>query len=119
MKLLNINERSGMLIIPDNKIHKIRCIINHWLMKETATKHQLQKLVGNLLHIHRCVKPARLFTNRILQTLREAPARGSVRLSESFLKVLTGLLNSLRFSMVLLKSTLGSPLPVSYMSIVA
>ena len=83
---ININARSGTLTIPDNKMNKIKCIINHWRTKETATKHQLQKLVGNLLHIHRCVKPARLFTNRILQTLREAPAKGSIRLSESCFK---------------------------------
>ena len=43
-------------------------------------------MVCNLLHIHRCVKPARLFTNRILQTLREAPVCGFIRLSESFFK---------------------------------
>ena len=83
---ININARSGVLTIPDSKICKIKSLIKHWLHKETATKHQLQKLVGNLLHIHRCVKPARLFTNRILQTLRGAPAKGSIRLSKAFFK---------------------------------
>ena len=42
--------------------------------------------MGNLLHIHRCFKPARLFTNRILQTLRDAPAKGSIWLSKAFFK---------------------------------
>ena len=83
---IKINARSGVLTIPDNKINKIKSSIHYWKTKETATKHQLQKLVGNLLHIHRCVKPARLFTNRILQTLREAPAKGSIPLSDSFFK---------------------------------
>ena len=83
---ININARSAVLTIPNNKIRKIKYIISQWLTKETATKHQLQNLVGNLLHIHRCVKPARLFTNSILQTLCEAPVKGSVRLSESFFK---------------------------------
>ena len=39
-----------------------------------ATKNQLQTLVGKLIYIHRCVKPARLFINQILFVLCNAPA---------------------------------------------
>ena len=37
--------------------------------QKVATKNQLQKLVGKLIYIHRCVQPARLFINRILTVL--------------------------------------------------
>ena len=104
---ININARSGRLTIADNKICKIKCLIAHWLTKKSATRHQLQKLVGNLLHIYRCVKPARLFTNRILQKhFVKLLLRAIFNYLIPFLKILTGLATFLRFSMVRLKSTL-------------
>ena len=40
--------------------------------------------MGSLLYVHKCVRPARLFVNRILATLREAPATGLIKLSQEF-----------------------------------
>ena len=93
---ITINACSGLLTIPDNKMRKIKCLIAHWLTQKSATRHQLQKLVGNLLYIHCCVKPAMLFTNRILQTFHQAPVRGCIQLSAPFLKILVGLPTFLR-----------------------
>ena len=38
------------------------------------------------MYIHRCVKPARLFVNRILQVLLNAPAKGYFALHMGFYK---------------------------------
>ena len=67
-------------------MQKIHLLCTHWRQNTFATRNQLQKLLGNLLHIHRCVKPARLFTNRMLQTLRTCPKRGSIPLNNEFFK---------------------------------
>ena len=62
--------------IPSNKLQEIKEICNHWQFKKHATRNELQKLVGKLIYIHRCVKPARLFINRILGVLCGFPAKG-------------------------------------------
>ena len=36
-----------------------------------VTKSELQSLLGLLLYITKCVKPARFFLNRMLQLLRD------------------------------------------------
>ena len=43
-------------------------------------------LSGSLLYIHKCVSPARLFVNRILATLREAPDNGPINLTRGISK---------------------------------
>ena len=47
---------------------------------------ELQSLTELLLYIHKCVKPARLFVNRILNTLRKAPEKVYVKLDQGFAK---------------------------------
>ena len=41
-------------------------------------------MIGSLLYIHKCVRPARLLVNRILATLSEAPENGTFSLSQDF-----------------------------------
>ena len=81
-----INTIKGSLRIPDDKLKEINLKCIQWASKHTATRKQLQSLVGSLIYIHKCVKPARLFVNRILATLRESPERGHINLSQEFKK---------------------------------
>ena len=53
---------------------KLQDIVNMCKNCETKTycsKKHLQLLLGSLLYITKCVKPARIFLNRILQLLRD------------------------------------------------
>ena len=59
---------------------------HNWMSKTKATRNHLQKLVGNLLYLHKCIPPARLFTNRILSVLRSAPTSGTVKLNADVYK---------------------------------
>ena len=43
----------------------------NWSTKTYCSKNQLQSLLGSLLYIIKCAKPARIFLNRILQLLRK------------------------------------------------
>ena len=81
-----INTSKGSLRIPDEKLNEVNLKCIKWASKSTATKKQLQSLVGSLIYIHKCVKPARLFVNRILATLRESPEQGCIQLSQEFKK---------------------------------
>ena len=70
--------------MPDEKLKNIKELCNYWKSKITATRNQLQKLTGKLLYRHRCVKPSRIFLNRILQVLPDKPVKGHKCLPPSF-----------------------------------
>ena len=83
------------LSIPPAKVNEILQLLRKWQCKTTATKHQLQSLLGKLHHISKCVRPARLFVGRMLDTLRQAPETGYTHLSTEFQKDVSWFLNFL------------------------
>ena len=54
--------------------------------RKRATKHQLQSLAGKLNYISNCVRPARRFMARILDTLRAAANANTVTVTEELRK---------------------------------
>ena len=53
-----------------------------------TSSHPLQSLFGNLLYIHKCVKPARIFLNHMLDFLRKKMSQrdqGFLRRDQGFL----------------------------------
>ena len=61
---------AGQIKIPNDKLQEISQVVTNWQKKSTANLKQLRSLLGKLLHISQCCKPARLFLNRMLYTLR-------------------------------------------------
>ena len=57
--------------VPPERLQDILCICTEWLDKRCCTKNHLQSLLGSLLYITKCVRPARFLLNRILQVLRD------------------------------------------------
>ena len=55
--------------IPYEKMQQITAMIQEWSSKKCCTRHQLQLLLGNLLYVHKCVKPSQIFVNRMLDLL--------------------------------------------------
>ena len=53
--------------IPDNKLQEICEVCDEWSDKRVVNQNELQPLLGLLLYIAKCVKPARYFLNRMLQ----------------------------------------------------
>ena len=74
----------GQISIPEVKLTEIKSICKDWSHRTHATRRQLQSLLGRLLYIHKCVVPARLFVNRMLQVLRNTPVGQKIRLTEKF-----------------------------------
>ena len=70
--------------IPNEKLSEIVALCLDWSTRGKSNKKALQSLVGSLLYIHKCVRPARLFVNRILATLRQTPNDRTVTLSPEF-----------------------------------
>ena len=75
---------TGTISIPGEKVKEIMALVRDWQGRTSATKHQLQSLLGKLHHVAKCVKPARLFVSRMLDTLRSAPDRGRFMLDDNF-----------------------------------
>ena len=67
-----IDTVEGTVAIPPEKLTDIICLVKEWKGKKFCTKRQLQSLLGSLIYVHKCVKPARCFLNRMLETLRNA-----------------------------------------------
>ena len=64
-----IDTETRTMSVPSEKLHHISELCHQWQNKITCTKQQLQSLLGSLLYISKCVKPARAFLNRMLQFL--------------------------------------------------
>ena len=70
--------------IPDEKMRQIRESVIDWQNKATCSKCQLQSLLGQLLNIHKCVRPARIFLNRMLDLLRQNYDANTIKLTQAF-----------------------------------
>ena len=81
---VEINTVTGTVAIPAEKLHQISDMVNESKNKKTCSKRQLQSLLGHLLYIHKCVRPARFFLNRMLQTLRAGHIHSRITLDPEF-----------------------------------
>ena len=66
-----VDSQSRTVSIPPEKLGQIVSLCSLWAEKTYCSKKDLQSLLGHLLYIAKCVKPARVFLNRMLQVLRE------------------------------------------------
>ena len=67
-----INAKSQTLRVPQEKLVEILKKCREIITSKVVTKNQFQSLLGSLMYVHKCVRPTRIFTNRLLQSLREA-----------------------------------------------
>ena len=81
---INVNIDMGVISNWDEKLNEIIALCQSWSSKIKSHKKVFQSLVGSLLYIHKCACPARLFVNRILATLRQAPENRPVNLTRNF-----------------------------------
>ena len=56
--------------IPEEKLQGIIATCRSWIGRTSCSKTELQSLLGSLLYISKCLRPARYFLNRLLQLLR-------------------------------------------------
>jgi hypothetical protein len=72
------------MAIPPQVIRDTVALVTEWLGKSTATRHEIQCLLGKLFHSGKCSPPARIFVGRMLATLRGAPPTGTTPLPPAF-----------------------------------
>ena len=79
-----IDTVKGTVAIPGEKLRQIKNSVIEWQNKDTCSKRQLQSLLGQLLYIHKCVRPARTFLNRMLDLLRQNYDATTIKLTQAF-----------------------------------
>ena len=79
------------LSISEEKIASIKDTVSEVMTKKSLTRTQFQSLNGKLLYIHRCVRPARIFINRILALFRKNHQKRRIVLEDGFLLIYSGL----------------------------
>ena len=73
------------LSVPGDKLEEVRHELNVWLKRKRVNKRTLQKLLGKLFWIARCIKYSRGFMGRLLaqlRTLHSEPDYKTVPISE-------------------------------------
>jgi len=63
--------------VPEFRFLELKSEINRWLQLDTATKHDLQVIVGKLSYVCSCVRPGRAFMACLLNRLRACESRSS------------------------------------------
>ena len=81
---VHINTENDTISIPDEKLTQIKENVTTWLAKTKCTKSQLQSLLGQLLYVHKCIRPARAFLNRMLDLLRRNHGQKHINFTHSF-----------------------------------
>ena len=79
-----IDTIKGTVAIPDDKMCQVKRAVTEWQSKQHCTKHRLQSLLGQLLYVHKCVRPARVFLNRMLDLLHQNYDVFTIRLTQGF-----------------------------------
>ena len=79
-----IDSIAGTIAIPPEKLEEINSTVRSWLGKSVVSKRQLQSILGLLLYVHKCVRPARVFLNRMLELLRSSHATQRITLTSEF-----------------------------------
>ena len=97
-----INARKQTLSIPQGKLQEIITKCTDIMDKKSVTRRQFQSVLGSLMFIHKCVKSARIFTNRLLDSLRKS--------SSSFIHITEDIRKDLRWFLYF--TSLMAPLPL-------
>ena len=82
--LLNTDEMT-IGVTPERK-QELIAELQAWKNKETATKKQLQSLIGKLNFVTNCIKAGRIFLSRLIQALAHFPEVGRATVPKQILK---------------------------------
>ena len=67
---INIDAAAGTLSVPDDKLEQVIEYAERFISKRSISRRDLQSVLGRLLYIAKCIRPARLFVSRLLEKLR-------------------------------------------------
>ena len=77
-----IDSESMVMSIPELKLSEISEYVKTWETRRTASRKDVQSLMGFLNFVGGVSPPTRVYSNRILNFLREMPKHGEVRVTQ-------------------------------------
>ena len=83
---IDIDIVAGTISIARDKMVEINQIIREVSGAKVLSKAKFQSLTGKLLYIHKCVRPARVFLNRILALLHQNHGKKRIYLTHAFFR---------------------------------
>ena len=92
---ITINLDNNSLSIDKAKMDEMYSECISVMKKRTLSRRQLQSLLGKLLYLHKCIKPARIFVNRILAVFEDNPHKKRIKLTKEFHKDVEWFINFL------------------------
>ena len=84
---IDVNVDAGTLSIPLDKCIQILDMCKDIVKRKFILKKLLQCLLGKLIYLHRCVPSARIFVNRLLNTLRSGLSK--IKITQDMVKDIT------------------------------
>jgi hypothetical protein len=81
---IEFDTRSRTMRIPQDKIRETKTLVYSWLSRPTISLKNLRSLLGKLLHVAQCSRPARLFLNRILASYRAGSHLHAIPIDDEF-----------------------------------
>jgi hypothetical protein len=69
--------------IPHTNLQEVLSLCKFYFSKSKITKKQLQALLGSLMFLHKAIKPAQLFVDRILALLRKIGEATAIAIDEA------------------------------------
>lgn len=72
---VHIDAPNMRVSIPKEKVDEVLAVVGKYKKKRSSTVKELQSVIGKLVHVAKCVPPARLFVSRLLDGLRNAKGR--------------------------------------------
>ena len=79
---INIDAKAMSLSIPQEKVEEALAAVRRYVSARSINKKQLQSLIGRLVHVAKCVEPARIFISRLLQALRAFGDRMYIKVTD-------------------------------------
>ena len=67
---IDVDSQAMSLSIPQDKVQEALAAVERHIHARAINKRQLQSLIGRLVHVAKCVEPARIFISRLLQAFR-------------------------------------------------
>ena len=68
---VTFDSMSMTMEISEQKVKEIQMELNTWLFKDTATRREVESLVGKLQFMAKCIQAGRIFLSRLIQWIRQ------------------------------------------------
>lgn len=79
---VEIDSVSMSISVPQQKLEEIKVCVSKAVKLKSMSKKHLQSVIGKVIHVAKCIRPARLFVSRLLEALRGMKNKRYIKVSK-------------------------------------